>query len=721
MFRYTLTWSKLQRATRATLLKLKTGDNANPKLFAADIDILLNGEILERHPSGGHVCVHQGARVFMRSMRAMSRHDVLSLPTFAAAEAYFREMFEPDDYETVAAFEFRKLGSQPTAELANMVGHKWRLRAFLDTQLDGPAANYPESLDEDAAGKARLKTIIDTAKEVIGELETQSPRAFLELGLRYDRQGRVQSFLSAVGMGTAIAVLFSGLAPDDLMPRIGIWPVQLEGKRPPIFASHSKHRVIPEADPLPKPAPKPAHTSHHGSPGSRDVIVTKPDGEYVIHFPAEVKPIATYPHIRLLDDMVALLRFANTAVLPIRASDGRLYAKEEKKLDALRHAAPDWFNCLYTLPPNLRTGRAISRCTAHDLAAMVQGEPVFLQVKPAGQQFLAKAPIERVKWLLDLFRKRCVREGRGSVPSTWFDPNMKRREVFPPWIIQSSIARDDDRICSGLMKALDDLPKDGSSVSLVHYLGWSAAKHNPIAQLIRSGSRWFSNTTSKFGRDDADSWDIEWQHHVRMFFSDSLLELGAISLGTTAAEPDPRNMTVAITPIGRYLLGEQSALASIPAAASAPGVLIQPNFDIVFLAPDYEAELLLAPFCERTGQGVGAVFKLTRQSVYAAVGSGQKPDDMLAALKSAAAKGVPENVEHELNSWGRACKRIDARRSLVLKCPDPHTAALVRKAAGKDGELLAECVVEFKSGKIASDVKKKLVNLGIFVGEIAGL
>jgi hypothetical protein len=178
--------------------------------------------------------------------------------------------------------------------------------------------------------------------------------------------------------------------------------------------------------------------------------------------------------------------------------------------------------------------------------------------------------------------------------------------------------------------------------------------------------------------------------------------------------PDGR-FAFTLTPAGRYLLGLDRKLELADTTEPVAGVIVQPNFDVVFLAPSPAVEAAIARFAERVAAGgVGTLFRLTPACVRNAVGAGLTADHMLEQLRQHSTKPIPENVERELRGWCAACRRVRIGPALLVRCPDEETAGLVLAAAGAYGRLIAPAIVEITDRKQRTALEKKLRARGVF-------
>lgn len=118
-------------------------------------------------------------------------------------------------------------------------------------------------------------------------------------------------------------------------------------------------------------------------------------------------------------------------------------------------------------------------------------------------------------------------------------------------------------------------------------------------------------------------------------------------------------------------------LAGAKAPESAPEVwgrlVIQPNFDLVALAPVSEALLAdLDRFAERVRLEHIAQYHLSKASVTRAVQLGLTAEAIQQMLEQAAGGAIPQNVRYSLQEWERQARRIELwKDTTLLEVDDP--------------------------------------------------
>ena len=97
-------------------------------------------------------------------------------------------------------------------------------------------------------------------------------------------------------------------------------------------------------------------------------------------------------------------------------------------------------------------------------------------------------------------------------------------------------------------------------------------------------------------------------------------------------------------------------------------LIVQPNFELVALAPVSEALLIqLDRFAERIGLEHIAQYRITKASITRAIQMGMHGEDMLRILEGASDGGeIPQNVRYSLDEWERQARRIEMWQSAAI-------------------------------------------------------
>ena len=173
-------------------------------------------------------------------------------------------------------------------------------------------------------------------------------------------------------------------------------------------------------------------------------------------------------------------------------------------------------------------------------------------------------------------------------------------------------------------------------------------------------------------------------------------------------------MYFAVTPAGRYLLGEADKLEWEAPAVEAQ-IVLQPNFEVVFMAPSPQAEIEFARFAERVGAGMGTLFRITKKSIFSAAGAGMTAAEVQASLAALSTNEPPKNVVREIGGWFDQCRRVTCEPTVLIRCPDKPTALRVIAALGKSARPLGDTIVEMPGKTKRPAAIKKLEAQGIFL------
>lgn len=103
-------------------------------------------------------------------------------------------------------------------------------------------------------------------------------------------------------------------------------------------------------------------------------------------------------------------------------------------------------------------------------------------------------------------------------------------------------------------------------------------------------------------------------------------------------------------------------------------VIVQPNFDLIVLAPVSEGLLVkLDRFAERVKLEHIAQYRLTKASVTRAIQLGLHVEDMLSVLQGEDASiDIPQNVRYSLAEWERQARRVELwQHAALIEVDDP--------------------------------------------------
>lgn len=262
---------------------------------------------------------------------------------------------------------------------------------------------------------------------------------------------------------------------------------------------------------------------------------------------------------------------------------------------------------------------------------------------------------------------------------------------------------------AALATAFLSLPP-GALVPFVDFVRYHARESNPYVgpDGPRVGARpyWSSEPATLEG------WEDTWAGVLLTFLARRLVPLGCAVLGRM----EDGAVAFGLTDAGRYLLGAADDFQLAPEAAGGE-VVVQPDFEIVFLAPAPRAEAELGRIAERTGSGVGALFRLTRASVLRAAEQGITCAQVLGTLQGVSRGGVPDNVARQVRDWMKAVRTIRIAPAVLIDCPDAETAGRVTSIGGAHVTAITPTLLRLSADpKTRAALVKRLREKGIFVG-----
>ncbi len=619
-------------------------------------------------------------RWMRRGLRAMRRQPVFDRREFelrAAAISYIRE-----HYSSAERYRLQNGGYGQAQGLASLVSSAAWLEKFQSamgaTQWEVTINRHRSGVDFDWPAGA-----FSVGQNLVGQLcDLGKPVAFAQLV--------AVTGIPAGDLWTALwccchdLLLFVDLCPETLQPRVGVWPgIVAWVSEPP--------RTVPAA-------------------------VTMTDS-FCLPF--------------LAQDLARLLALCTVEPVRIRVSDGEVFAKTAKEMYQVMVPEPAWLPTEFDAYPLIRVGRAAKIA---DLAELVEvrrrsntgGKP-GLTITDLGQAWLALPEHEQLQWILTAF-------GWCTESAETFSLNSLNVHIvrslfrFPYWSFQLDEGEEWDDVYTSLVEILKDLAAvpEGDGVDLGDFIHYVERARNPF--LDANGECLWGSCQRVFpGETEAEGLARMWGDGVFQFLGEFCCSLGLVVLGTTHGESsensarhfvDPEeletvNILMGLSSLGRFCLGltEDYEMDS----GEAGEVLIQPNFEIVFLGRNPVAEARLATVAERQGTGLGTLFRLTKASVLKAAAAGMTDDGLVDLLSETSARPVPDNVVREVRGWlAKAC-HLEWRQAMVVTCPDQESALrLMAELAGK-AELIGDLTVELKIDRPNSALIKKLQRAGLFL------
>ena len=650
-------WERLPREARMAVLKeMKPSQGTSARDLGPAADAVRASGLVEESKTGKRLTPKPEHRPLLLVLRALDRQRIWEVPTTLLD--YLLEHFTVEELIALHGQGYVSSGYVDRRALAMLASSDEWLEDFLSADTHDHAVSWERArLPRGESPRFLVPGTWEGTRRLLTELlKEPGPVPLRELPGRFPELD-AGTLGRALETGLRYLLLFAGVRDADLEPMVGAWPE--------------------------------AAARLHGGPPAP---------------PVAVEAVESFEAAWLMEDMTTLLVTAAAEPIRLRMNDWEIFARAREAIEARLISLPEWVAEAADSSPEERVGRAVRLLNVLKLAAYRQGggknELIATQ---AGTEWLARSDRERLASLLEP-----LRASRERNPAYEYSSAASPFGFFP--VRSPGMIRDRELdLRAGVERVFLSLP--AGTVLAPDFLDYARRSANPLLDRVRAGKLpvdmyWGAR------RPVRGDWERLWGELLAAFLVHRLAMLGGARLGRTAENV----ICFALTGAGRYLLG---AAEDFEYGHAAEGqVIVQPNFDIVFLAPAPRVEAQLARFAERAGAGPGVMFRLTRASVLAAAEAGMGEAQIVEALRSASSRDLPANVARQLRDWLAGVRRVRTRPALLLECPDAETAGRVRAAAGKGVRPLTDTVLELPdaSGKERTALVKKLRAAGIFVG-----
>ena len=274
----------------------------------------------------------------------------------------------------------------------------------------------------------------------------------------------------------------------------------------------------------------------------------------------------TYAGAPLLDDLLALLVLL-LEPRRLKAGGDELFVRVERELTARLPDLPDWLPV--PLPARLRIEQARTTATELELVEVRgAGTPSpALVLADQGRHWLGLARAQQLMRLVAPSHAALeeAREGRLVGPAAWgLSPVREHVDALRAAYVERA----------------------AEAVSMEAFLRSEVTDHNPLVRAADAGEPPTDLSGSPL---DAHQQAAVWRRALVTLADGFLLPFGGLAM---ALHPD--GFTIELSATGRYVLGATSRL-ELPASSPHAEVLVQPNFEVVFLAPAPELAVRLAP------------------------------------------------------------------------------------------------------------------------------
>ncbi len=610
-------WGELSIAARRTFL-----DGVRPGLSLAAaprdpaMEELKDAGLLAEAESTGYLSVTEEHQGFHHVMKALQKTPLFDGYGLAALCAYLSDHYT--QRERSLLHESLALLPNDLPRVAGLVSSVEWLEAALP-RLDGEppradGAPLRAGTSGNAAGLAAAHTLLTFFREqrdrvAVRDLEDYFPRM--------DRE----ELCAGIRAGIQRAVFFLGLRRTDLEPLLGIWPA----------AARRLRRMA------------------------------------VVLAPEPVKAARVFRHPYLVDDMTTLLLAARVQPIPLRRGDEKPFIRFVENVSPALLSIPEWLEGFTGLSHESRIALALQALRLTGLVvpdAAPPGAAARRRVGRMRQRTLARRPRGPLLWRepallpapwsdawvdLELAQRREKMVGMLAIgaggPSGLFDlleeewtSSDGAREEILPWLVQAFSS-----VPTGSFIRFADFAEYqaamGNPLAAVHS---SAASTGPVPEGMPAGTLGLGLAATEEALEEL------WKSFLAIFMGRCLLSLDGVEAGVT----EDGAPCFRLTHVGRRILGlpgDGQEERDLP--DDSPAIIVQPNFEIVFLAPSPAAEAQLGRFCERVGREVGVLFRVTKQSVQRGAESGLRLEQVIDALTRRSRSGLPPNVRQEIEGW----------------------------------------------------------------------
>jgi hypothetical protein len=695
-------WEQLSLGSRRAFATLRSDNRIAISALEGQDRLLVEAGLIGYGENQKKVRLEKRGQPFARVIRAMMRHDLLKKSSVDDLQSYLRDHFTNEDlYSLDPASPYRYSMGPDIAHSA--VSVEWIEKLLDKKEAKKKESRRPQSIPswlilpdaKSEAGKSK-KTLLAEQTMLRHLMSLTAPLPFRDLKVVFPELAP-RLLADALLQGIGDLAFFPAMHMDDMTPVLGLWP----------SITRRLHRI--------KSTP-----------------------------PGAVDPEKSFHAAFLMEDMTTLLVAAASGSVRLRGNDYSLFAKAQQEIESNMLPLYDWVTNIWNIRRSARVNAAKSWLKAVGLAKNTGtvGKDLRLQITPLGEAWLAETPKERLKKILDLLinpTKKAKNSYTDIAPiyetfdddddddddsdycndydDDYFDDDSysfhDQGFDFFPLRLETSDRKDyRAEFRNATIEAFASV-NPGEFLPVDEFLRWHSEENNPLVELFKGKQKPRIYGRWSYREPTREELDELWFEFLRDFLVNRLFILGGIRLGVTG---DAIAGCFSLTDIGRYFLGIGKDFDYGQGQEGQGHVVVQPNFDIVFLSPSPLAEATISRFAERKARGHGTLFVITKKSILAAAGSGITVSQVLDTLKNASSKPIPANVEREIAGWFDQCRRIQVRSSILIHCPDAETAGRVLAAGGKKTVAITETVVELLEAKAKAEILRKLQGSGVFIG-----
>lgn len=705
-------WNLLSLSTRQVLAQLKPNKAVNAADFGDDLQRLADAGFVAVYVDGQRAKLHKDCLSFARAIRAMCRHNILEQPDANVMHDYIVDHYTRAE-QAVLSPDRRSyyFSTHDVVRRAMSVG--W-LNDFLSLKNLEQAQEWESLRRQNSYNYQRdfEELLLDSSKALTATqsiirqfMASTEPVSFRDLRKRFKHLS-LPLLAAATYAGIRYLLLFPSMRDDDMTPMINVWP------------------TIP-------------------------LRLHRPKGKA----PKAVKVDQTFHCAYLMEDMTMVLVGASGDPPRVRGSDHALFTKAQTQFESNLTSIPEWLTQIEGCTPGRRVQAAVEFLRGFRFIETqgVPGKDLRFEPTSEARDWLGMSSRDRLKSILDRLKPdqsqnsphqdapgdvesdmdnvedaaRFARDVRllaelddedddydFDVPFTSYG-YARHLGFLPPTVSWAGDHLPDLDIPAALIDAYGTLARR-RFVNFSQFVEYHMQQDNPL--LSRSpGSKprkvdfeWSRRTPTEEEAEDL------WGQLLVDFFRLRLLPLGGVQVGLMDSAGA---CCIALTDAGRYFLDLTEDFDYGQRHDQRGGIVVQPNFDVVFLSLAPLAEATIACFADRKANGTGTLFKITRKSIFTAASCNMTAEQVLDTLRDLCTKAVPTNVTHEVRDWFDQCARVAIKPTLLIRCPNAQIATRVLAAGGKKVTPISDTVVELADRKFKAPLIKKLKETGVFVDQ----
>ena len=596
-------WGELSiEARRAFLDGTAPGLSIDPVVGGAAVAELRDAGFLEPSRRGELLGIAEERASFHQVLKSLARYPIFERPGLAFLSAYLGEHYTPQERSQI--HESTALLPNDLPRVAGLVSSVEWLRTALGspslrTGSGGPDGQRPRNAIP-AADSARA---LQRARLLLTFFTEQRDRISLRDLEEYFPGVPRDELCDGIRLGMQRCLFYLGLRHADLEPLVGIWPAAARRLR-------------------------------------RLAVVLAPE-------PVPVDQVFGHPF--LVEDMASLLVSSRGQPIPLRRGDEKPFARFVEETSGMILTLPAWLEALSGLALENRidlalqalwiTGllagapRQVGRRAAGTAAAEVPGP---LAAGPEADRWIRLSVEERRDYIVErLVGEEAKIRLFDLLEDDWVSPPDRQGEILP-W----------------LQQAFSSLPSR-TFIRFSDFAEYQAAIGSPLAAMPGPSRERPAPDPDAPEFASEEAMEELWKSFLGIFLGRCLLSLGGAEAGLAVdGRPGFR-----LTDTGRRLLGlPREALLPADGAGRSDEtpLVVQPNFEVVFLSPSAEAEAELGRFCERIGRGIGVLFRISRPALQRAASAGIGPQQVISLLARRSRNPLPANVEHEVRGWAES-------------------------------------------------------------------